>query len=102
MRCFFFSRRRRHTRCALVTGVQTCALPILRETLRALAQHQVRTLYIAEDLAGGGFRCGHGGRLVLAKADCGSEGEPEAVRDVADEAVEDALRDGARDRKSVV
>src|SRR3546814_5040770 len=32
MRCiyvvFFFSSRRRHTRCALVTGVQTCALPI--------------------------------------------------------------------------
>src|SRR3546814_8243812 len=25
---FFFSSRRRHTRCALVTGVQTCALPI--------------------------------------------------------------------------
>src|SRR3546814_19126060 len=28
---FFFSSRRRHTRCALVTGVQTCALPILQE-----------------------------------------------------------------------
>src|SRR3546814_13397884 len=28
MLCFFFSSRRRHTRCALVTGVQTCALPI--------------------------------------------------------------------------
>src|SRR3546814_9226174 len=26
----FFSSRRRHTRCALVTGVQTCALPISR------------------------------------------------------------------------
>src|SRR3546814_20171073 len=26
--CVFFSGRRRHTRCALVTGVQTCALPI--------------------------------------------------------------------------
>src|SRR3546814_6786932 len=25
---FFFASRRRHTRCALVTGVQTCALPI--------------------------------------------------------------------------
>src|SRR3546814_6872408 len=30
--CFFFSSRRRHTRCALVTGVQTCALPILGST----------------------------------------------------------------------
>src|SRR3546814_9761235 len=28
--CFCFSSRRRHTRCALVTGVQTCALPIYR------------------------------------------------------------------------
>src|SRR3546814_10369945 len=28
---FFFSSRRRHTRCALVTGVQTCALPILMD-----------------------------------------------------------------------
>src|SRR3546814_3687894 len=27
---FFFTSRRRHTRCALVTGVQTCALPIYR------------------------------------------------------------------------
>src|SRR3546814_3026851 len=26
--CFIFSSRRRHTRGALVTGVQTCALPI--------------------------------------------------------------------------
>src|SRR3546814_5897136 len=33
LRCyFFFSSRRRHTRCALVTGVQTCALPISRLT----------------------------------------------------------------------
>src|SRR3546814_714611 len=33
--CFFCSSRRRHTRCALVTGVQTCALPIYtRESLR--------------------------------------------------------------------
>src|SRR3546814_8198441 len=31
--CFFFSSRRRHTRCALVTGVQTCALPISVEVL---------------------------------------------------------------------
>src|SRR3546814_10828257 len=29
MFCCFVSSRRRHTRCALVTGVQTCALPIL-------------------------------------------------------------------------
>src|SRR3546814_18120314 len=47
---FFFSSRRRHTRCALVTGVQTCALPIFgNRNLQAalalvdesLARHQV-------------------------------------------------------------
>src|SRR3546814_9281848 len=32
---FFFSSRRRHTRCALVTGVQTCALPIYSGSARA-------------------------------------------------------------------
>src|SRR3546814_4415876 len=32
---FFFSSRRRHTRCALVTGVQTCALPICAADLPA-------------------------------------------------------------------
>src|SRR3546814_8867839 len=31
----FFSSRRRHTRCALVTGVQTCALPISSRARRA-------------------------------------------------------------------
>src|SRR3546814_1080569 len=31
---FFFSSRRRHTRCALVTGVQTCALPISYAAVR--------------------------------------------------------------------
>src|SRR3546814_10621960 len=33
----FFSSRRRHTRCALVTGVQTCALPIFEEAQAAAA-----------------------------------------------------------------
>src|SRR3546814_16160909 len=32
---FFFSSRRRHTRCALVTGVQTCALPIYQASILA-------------------------------------------------------------------
>src|SRR3546814_5491986 len=32
---FLFSSRRRHTRCALLTGVQTCALPISAETAAA-------------------------------------------------------------------
>src|SRR3546814_4339769 len=39
----FFSSRRRHTRCALVTGVQTCALPICLQPTRdtvAFLEHQ--------------------------------------------------------------
>src|SRR3546814_1159875 len=38
----FFSSRRRHTRCALVTGVQTCALPIWAAPRRQLGQDQDR------------------------------------------------------------
>src|SRR3546814_4234289 len=32
----FLSSRRRHTRCALVTGVQTCALPVMRLLIESL------------------------------------------------------------------
>src|SRR3546814_7531366 len=39
--CFFFSSRRRHTRCALVTGVQTCALPICEHLRQVLGELQV-------------------------------------------------------------
>src|SRR3546814_13429683 len=42
---FFFSSRRRHTRCALVTGVQTCALPIWQ-----LAEGARRLLAEADEL----------------------------------------------------
>src|SRR3546814_18739406 len=38
-RVFFFSSRRRHTRCALVTGVQTCALPICALTAYVLRHY---------------------------------------------------------------
>src|SRR3546814_8471157 len=37
---FFFSSRRRHTRCALVTGVQTCALPIFQQVGQTYQQMQ--------------------------------------------------------------
>src|SRR3546814_14271079 len=40
---FFFSSKRRHTRCALVTGVQTCALPILPHLLPALPLRRPRS-----------------------------------------------------------
>src|SRR3546814_4825350 len=41
--CFFFSSRRRHTRCSLVTGVQTCALPILDRDLVVARNSHGRT-----------------------------------------------------------
>src|SRR3546814_19385306 len=43
---FFFSSRRRHTRCALVTGVQTCALPIFQ----SVADIRKALPFPAEDL----------------------------------------------------
>src|SRR3546814_7856484 len=49
---FFFSSRRRHTRCALVTGVQTCALPICLERVEdAQAGFQVGVADVLEQLA---------------------------------------------------
>src|SRR3546814_1125945 len=50
--CFFFSSRRRHTRCALVTGVQTCALPISISKV-ASAMVEVLPCYTASDLCEG-------------------------------------------------
>src|SRR3546814_10040815 len=63
----FFSSRRRHTRCALVTGVQTCALPIARGhrhmmdacargqamILERLLRHDQHRRGAVADLAGG-------------------------------------------------
>src|SRR3546814_3764158 len=45
---FFFSSRRRHTRCALVTGVQTCALPICHPQLlgRGLADRRAGVTFV--------------------------------------------------------
>src|SRR3546814_1901469 len=56
---FFFSSRRRHTRCALVTGVQTCALPISKadaqrvgEILRIDASSADNSVDLATDWVG--------------------------------------------------
>src|SRR3546814_2318943 len=72
---FFFSSRRGHTRCALVTGVQTCALPILRTLLDPRDGQAIdRGLllwfpgpasFTGEDL---GELHLHGGRAVVAAA----------------------------------
>src|SRR3546814_20515091 len=77
---FFFSSRRRHTRCALVTGVQTCALPIsiittyARKAL-AFAQNSRGELrlesghgQIAGALSTGGGKPGQGMPMVLSVA----------------------------------
>jgi peptide subunit release factor 1 (eRF1) len=67
-----------------------------RETLRALHRGQARTLFIREDLEGRGFRCSGSGRLVLAKGDCRDEGNPQPVRDLVDESIEEALHQRVR------
>src|SRR3546814_5161330 len=42
---FFFSSRRRHTRCALVTGVQTCALPISGYLASVVGEKKAREIW---------------------------------------------------------
>src|SRR3546814_6605221 len=54
--CFFFSSRRRHTRCALVTGVQTCALPIYLD--RVVVDLLDLDVLVARDGVGRGRRVG--------------------------------------------
>src|SRR3546814_2808648 len=68
---FFFSSRRRHTRCALVTGVQTCALPIYQVWPGGSSGLNLRgaSPFLESRLAiwdGGALRAGHrefGGRI---------------------------------------
>src|SRR3546814_18074903 len=45
---FFFSSRRRHTICALVTGVQTCALPIYWDAHKDFSKRFAEALSLAE------------------------------------------------------
>src|SRR3546814_13269219 len=54
MSMFFFSSRRRHTRCALVTGVQTCALPIYVSSVTNSAEGQVIGVRAGVALSSGG------------------------------------------------
>src|SRR3546814_19796235 len=70
---FFFSSIRRHTRCALVTGVQTCALPI------AAGGDRVGLLVV-------GDRVGHEQPVALAHLDVAAGGD-DAEIPVVDELV---------------
>jgi peptide subunit release factor 1 (eRF1) len=64
----------------------------VRDTLRALARGQVRSLLVHADVALPGFRCSESGRLALTERDCRGEGDPIPVLDVVDDAIEEALR----------
>src|SRR3546814_2456355 len=60
---FFFSSRSRHTRCALVTGVQTCALPIWPAPL----QGEPAGKLMAQGLMGGFRRTRLAGQAVTER-----------------------------------
>src|SRR3546814_6217958 len=60
---FFFSSRRRHTRCALVTGVQTCALPIFQKCACTLSNLSV-TRKTLKDIISSGI-AGHLAKLAV-------------------------------------
>src|SRR3546814_5685834 len=65
---FFFSSRRRHTRCALVTGVQTCALPIWTIFPPAFMHPMVKNQSSREARTLGEVRS----QVVLNPTDCAS------------------------------
>jgi peptide subunit release factor 1 (eRF1) len=66
----------------------------LTPTLKALSRGQVRSLLVNADASQPGFRCDDSGRLALTERECRGEGEPIAVLDVVDDAIEEALRQG--------
>src|SRR3546814_7099808 len=86
--CVFFSSRRRHTRCALVTGVQTCALPIFGISVLALGY---ATGALAQEI--------DDSEIVVTAAK-----REQSVRDVSGSvtAVSEATLQKLKDRKSVV
>src|SRR3546814_8633521 len=78
---FFFSSRRRHTRCALVTGVQTCALPIYVLTEDWLARAP------SAMVLGDNIFFGHGLPEMLREADRRTVGGRSEERRVGKECV---------------
>jgi len=84
----------RHHLSELKEGMGTgWALNGMTATLAALARGQVRTLLVDSTAERPGFRCRADGRLVLTASACGGDAQP--VSDVLDEAIEEALRQGA-------
>src|SRR3546814_2945433 len=77
---FFFSSRRRHTRCALLTGVQTCSLPIYDDPI-ALACGVVPRMQISPIILIGIARALRPGHPVVLRRDIIARlGEGEAER----------------------
>src|SRR3546814_7352373 len=77
---FVFSSRRRHTRCALVTGVQTCALPIyLRERFAGRRQgiSDERVSALRREFADAGPFAG--GQAIAARLDSSLRSEERRV-----------------------
>lgn len=68
----------------------------IESTLRALHQGAVRTLVVDHDATVPGFRMSASGRLTTSAVASRGEGEPLAVADVLDDAMEEALRQRAR------
>src|SRR3546814_15290439 len=84
---FFFSSRRRHTRCALVTGVQTCALPILPVLAMSAGMKKEATQYTVfkwfEDAhVAGRAACVSGGTTTTVVVDDGSFYTPNTILQV--------------------
>src|SRR3546814_7995712 len=90
---FFFSSRRRHTRCSLVTGVQTCALPIWSRIRRRRTGAGCRG---GPDAGAEEGRRGNGPGLSEKESPGHSRGAGSAAGRAA------AGWRGGRDRKSVV
>jgi peptide subunit release factor 1 (eRF1) len=85
---------RRHLH-ALDEGLGTgWAVNGVPETLAALGRGQVRTLLVDATAERPGFRCRPDGRLAVTRDGC--EGDADPVLDVVDEAIEEALRQGAQ------
>src|SRR3546814_1128975 len=63
---FVFSSRRRHTRCALVTGVQTCARPIYY--LLKHGSEELKARWLPDMVSGDAI-----GALGMTEPSCGSD-----------------------------
>ena len=82
---------------ALTEGLGTGrAVNGTRDTLRALAKGQVRTLLVRPGPSAGGFRCAASRRLVPSRADCRGEGKAVPVLDLIGAAMREARRQRAR------